>query len=68
MSLEGFPRILDEFSADFASLRGLAEELHALLFPLRDGEIITGTETSQVAIAQLYGGMADAFKRSALKI
>ncbi|PVH80024.1 hypothetical protein DL98DRAFT_629814 [Cadophora sp. DSE1049] len=67
MGPEGFPRILDEFSADFASLRGLAEDLHALLFPLRDGKIFIGTETSEAAIEKLYSGMADAFKQSALK-
>ncbi|KAK3393945.1 hypothetical protein B0H63DRAFT_555233 [Podospora didyma] len=34
MSAEGFWAILDEFSPDFASVRDLAKELHALLFPL----------------------------------
>jgi thiamine kinase-like enzyme len=66
MSPEGFEGILDGFSSDFVPLRGLAKELHALIFPVRDGKIFTGTETDQVAVQRLYGGMADAFNRSAL--
>ncbi|KAF3015141.1 hypothetical protein E8E15_002460 [Penicillium rubens] len=66
MSPEGFEEILDEFSSDFAPLRGLAKELHALLFPMCDGKIFTGTETDQVAVQRLYDGFADAFNRSAL--
>ncbi|GAP83501.2 putative protein kinase-like domain [Rosellinia necatrix] len=54
MSPEGFSRIPGEFSADFAPLRGLAEELHALIFPLRDGKrdgkIFTGTKTEEAII------------------
>ena len=34
LSPKGFPRILDEFSTEFAPLRDLAVELRALLFPL----------------------------------
>jgi len=68
MSPEGFSALLDEFSADFAPLRGLAKELHALLFPLRDGRVFTGTETEQVAVERLYNGMADAFNRRALAL
>ncbi|KAJ6190415.1 Protein kinase-like domain protein [Penicillium mononematosum] len=67
MSPEGFEGILDEFSSDFAPLRGLAKELHALLFPVRDGKVFTGTETDQVAVQRLYDGMVDAFNRSALE-
>ncbi|KAI1109323.1 kinase-like domain-containing protein [Nemania sp. NC0429] len=66
MSPRGFSRMLGEFSADFAPLRGLAEELHALMFPLRDGKIFTGTETEQAAAKQLYDEMAGAFDRAAL--
>ncbi|KAJ8119627.1 hypothetical protein ONZ43_g3466 [Nemania bipapillata] len=65
MGPEGFEGILDEFSSDFAPLRGLAKELHALIFPVRDGEIFTGTDTDQVAVQKIYDEMADAFKRSA---
>ena len=66
MSPEGFKGILDEFSSDFAPLRGLAKELHALIFPVRDGKIFTGTETDQVAVQRLYDRMADTFNKSAL--
>ena len=66
MSPEGFEGILDEFSSDFAPLRGLAKELHALIFPVRDGKIFTGTEKDQVAVQRVYDGMADAFNRNAL--
>lgn len=66
MSPEGFEGILDELSSDFAPLRSLAKELHALIFPVRDGKIFTGTETDQVAVQRVYDGMADAFNRSAL--
>lgn len=66
MSPEGFEGILDEFSSDFAPLRGLAKKLHALIFPVRDGKIFTGTEMDQVAVQRVYDGMADAFNRSAL--
>lgn len=68
MSPEGFEGFLGEFSSDFASLQGLAKELHALILPVRDGEIFTGTETDQVAVQKLYDGMADAFDRSALAL
>ncbi|KAK0612381.1 kinase-like domain-containing protein [Bombardia bombarda] len=66
MSPEGFLGILDEFSADFASLQGLAQKLHGLIFPVRDGKIFTGTETEQAAIERLYDGTADAFNQAAL--
>ncbi|WVO17484.1 hypothetical protein L204_105176 [Cryptococcus depauperatus] len=65
MSPDGFSHILAEFSVDFAPLRALAQELHRLLFPLRDGHIFTGTETEPTAIKRLYDGMADAFSRNA---
>lgn len=67
MSPEGFPGVLEEFSADFAPLRGLAKELHTLLFPVHDGKIFTGTDAEQKGVERLYDGMADAFNRSALE-
>ncbi|KAK5659148.1 hypothetical protein OQA88_1238 [Cercophora sp. LCS_1] len=66
MSPQGFVRILGEFSPDFVPLRGLARELHALLFPLREGKVFTGTEMRSGATERLYEGMVDAFNRSAL--
>ena len=68
MSPEGFLGLLGEFPADFAPLRGLAKELHVLIFPLRDGRIFTGTETEQLAVEWLYSSMADAFHRNALAL
>ncbi|KAH6627201.1 hypothetical protein B0J18DRAFT_489949 [Chaetomium sp. MPI-SDFR-AT-0129] len=66
MSPEGFEAILEEFSPDFAPLRGLAKELHALIFPLQEGRVFTGTDTEQGAVEGLYAAMADAFERGAL--
>ncbi|KAI1171974.1 kinase-like domain-containing protein [Nemania sp. FL0916] len=55
MSPEGFLGILDQFSTEFAPLRGLATKLHGLIFPLRN-----------VAAKKLYDNIADAFTQSAL--
>ena len=66
MSPGGFEEILGEFSSDFTPLKGLAKELHALIFPVRDGDIFIGTDKDEVAVERLYDGMADAFTRSAL--
>lgn len=65
MNPEGFLEIIDEFSSDFDHLRGLAMELHALLFPLRNGKIFTGTNMDRVSTEQLYDRMANAFDRAA---
>lgn len=61
---DGFLRILAEFSAEFKHLKGLARELKELLFPLRGGEIFTGTDLDQGDINRLYDGMIDIFNRS----
>ncbi|KAK3295397.1 uncharacterized protein B0H64DRAFT_395173 [Chaetomium fimeti] len=65
MSPEGFVAMLDEFSPDFAPVQDLTRELHALLFPLHDGRIFTGTEMDRAAAKRLYDGMAAAFHKSA---
>ncbi len=64
MSPDGFPRILAEFSTAFSGLRGLATELHQLLFPIRDEEIFTGTDMDQAETNRLYNGIIDAFNRA----
>lgn len=64
MGSDGFLEILGEFSEDFAPLKSLAKELHALIFPIRDGEIFIGTETDSGAIEKLYQGMIDAFDQA----
>ncbi|KAJ3484725.1 hypothetical protein NLG97_g6987 [Lecanicillium saksenae] len=68
MSLDGFEDILEEFSATFAPLRGLAKELHRLIFPIRDGGIFTKTETDQSGVEGLYQGMIDAFNHAILAL
>ncbi|KAI1358449.1 hypothetical protein F5Y08DRAFT_350831 [Xylaria arbuscula] len=59
--LEGFPRILEEFSTEFAHLKDLARRLHQLLFPVRDGAIFTGTDTDEARIKELYDGVIGTF-------
>ena len=61
MSLEGFPRILEEFSTEFVHLKGLARKLHQLLFPIRDGAIFTGTDMDKAGIKELYDGVIGTF-------
>ncbi|KAJ3554907.1 hypothetical protein NPX13_g10483 [Xylaria arbuscula] len=61
MSLEGFPRILEEFSTEFAHLKDLARRLHQLLFPVRDGAVFTGTDTDEARIKELYDGVIGTF-------
>ncbi|KAK0639730.1 hypothetical protein B0T16DRAFT_432400 [Cercophora newfieldiana] len=51
MRPENFSVMLDEFSPDFVPLQGLAKQLHALIFPIRDGQIFTGTETEPDAVS-----------------
>ncbi|EGX94962.1 Protein kinase-like domain [Cordyceps militaris CM01] len=68
MSPDGFEHILNEFSARFAPLCGLATELHRLIFPIRDGGIFTKTETDQAAVERLYQGIGDAFNHSILAL
>ncbi|KAM6483949.1 hypothetical protein HDV62DRAFT_379399 [Trichoderma sp. SZMC 28011] len=66
MKPEAFEGILGEFSDDFIPLKGLAKELHEMIFPVRDGAIFIGTDKGQEAAKRLYTGMEDAFKRSAM--
>ena len=60
MSPDGFLRIVNEFSEDSKHLKGLAQDLRDLLFPVRNGELFTGTDTGCNA---LYEGMILAFDR-----
>ncbi|KAL7796232.1 hypothetical protein V8C43DRAFT_321028 [Trichoderma afarasin] len=66
MKPEAIEGILGEFSDDFIPLKGLAKELHGLIFPVRDGAIFIGTDKGQEAAKRLYTEMEDAFKRSAV--
>lgn len=62
MSPDGFLRILNEFSKEFEHLEGLAKEINELLFPVRDGQLFTGTDMDQED--RLYDEMINAFNRS----
>jgi Fungal protein kinase len=64
MQPEQFMNIVDEFSPPFKHLRGLAKELHQLLFPIREGLLFIGTDSDQESVDNLYNGMINAFDRS----
>ncbi|KAI5858266.1 FunK1 protein kinase [Durotheca rogersii] len=64
MDPDGFRDILHEFTPGFYSLKPLAESLHQILFPLRDGVIWTGTDDSLEAADKLYYGMTRAFEEA----
>jgi hypothetical protein len=61
MDKEEFKEIIAEFPAKFESLKGLAEELRGILFPIRDGALFTGTYRDP---DKLYQPMIEAFKRA----
>lgn len=61
MSKDSFQNILGEFTPEFNSLKPLAESLHRILFPLRDGVIWTGTDSSLEGVDKLYDEMIYAF-------
>ncbi|KAM5347027.1 hypothetical protein ACJ41O_010032 [Fusarium nematophilum] len=64
MSPDGFLAILYEFSAEFKHLRELAGELRQLLFPMRNGELFTGSDMDQDGVDMLYDGIIDALNRA----
>ncbi|KAI0890734.1 kinase-like domain-containing protein [Annulohypoxylon maeteangense] len=57
MDQDSFQYILEEFMPEFNPLKPLAESLRDILFPLRDGVIWTGTESSPEAVGKLYDEM-----------
>lgn len=61
MDKEEFKEIIAEFPAEFESLKGLAEELRGILFPIRDEALFTGTYRDP---DKLYQPMIDAFTRA----
>ncbi|KAK4106727.1 hypothetical protein N658DRAFT_563488 [Parathielavia hyrcaniae] len=61
MRKENFGAVLDEFPGEFDSLKGLAETLRDALFPLREGQLWTGTDGSSEAANRLYEVMIGAF-------
>jgi hypothetical protein len=64
MDKEAFEEIITEFSAEFRSLKGLAEELRRALFPIREESLFTGTYHNP---DKLYKPMIDAFNRAITK-
>ncbi|KAI5923465.1 FunK1 protein kinase [Camillea tinctor] len=64
MDHNGFQTILGEFTPEFHSVKPLAESLRQILFPLRDGVIWTGTDSSPEAVDKLYDGMICAFEEA----
>ncbi|OTA54014.1 hypothetical protein K449DRAFT_389540 [Hypoxylon sp. EC38] len=62
MTQDGFQRIMEEFTSAFYGLKPLAERLRQILFPLQDGEIWIGTDSSPGAIDELYSRIIQAFE------
>ncbi|KAG9228380.1 hypothetical protein BJ875DRAFT_389540 [Amylocarpus encephaloides] len=56
-----FENVIVEFSPKFETLKPLARELRTALFPIRDGDILTGTFHDHDI---MYDGMIDAFSRA----
>lgn len=63
MNALNFGQILNEFTANFKGLTGLAEELR-LLFPIRDGEMFTGTDLTAEGTDALYDSIILAFEKA----
>jgi len=61
MDADIFGLITAEFPQELRSLKPLAESLHRILFPLRDGKIWTGSDDSSGAAGALYD-MINAFE------
>jgi hypothetical protein len=59
-----FDSILGEFTPEFYSLRRLAQRLHEVLFPLRNGVIWTGTDGALEDAHRLYNVIIDAFEEA----
>ncbi|KFY37211.1 hypothetical protein V495_07294 [Pseudogymnoascus sp. VKM F-4514 (FW-929)] len=68
MGEEGFKEVLKEFSPEFEGLKGLAETLRQILFPVKDGKIWTWTDMSPEGTNQLYDDMIGAFEDARLSI
>lgn len=56
-----FSRITAEFTPEFKGLTGLAQNLRSVLFPIRDGELWTGTDMTAEGRDALYDSMINAF-------
>jgi serine/threonine protein kinase len=56
-----FENVIAEFAPEFENLKPLARELRSVLFPIRDGDIFTGTFHDH---SIMYDGMIEAFDRA----
>ena len=61
MGKNRFENVVAEFAPNFENLKPLARELRSSLFPIRDGDIFTGTFHDHHI---MYNGMIDAFSRA----
>lgn len=61
MDKQAFKRILLEFPSEFEGLKGLAEELRDLLFPIHEGAMFVGTYSNP---ERLYRPMIEAFNQA----
>jgi hypothetical protein len=61
MGKNRFENVIAEFAPKFKNLKPLARELRSALFPIRDGDIFTGTFHDNDI---MYDGMIDAFSRA----
>ena len=61
MGKNRFENIIVEFAPKFENLKPLARELRSTLFPIRDGDIFTGTFHDRDI---MYDGVIDAFSRA----
>lgn len=66
MREENFGAILGEFPGEFDSLNELEETLRAALFPVRQGQLWTGTDGLPEATDTLYDAMVGAFDTAAV--
>ena len=61
MDKKVFKDITAEFPPQFEDIKPLAEELHHVLFPIRDESLFTGTYSEPKGINSMYDGMINAF-------
>lgn len=64
MDVDEFQNILGEFPSGFDSIKIAAEMMRRLLFPMVDGALWTGVDSSSEAVNALYDGIIDAFEQA----
>ena len=72
MREDGFEMILEEFDADFESIKPLARRLRRILFcrdsPGEEESLFLGTDVSEAGTAELYSAMLGAFEDSLVSL